>query len=188
MEHAPDSRYFSSLRQKAHEGAICQSRVDVAEAQWHGNVGVAERQGNEAREIAKIDAETSVQKTERDTERAKAIALLATRQAAFNRDVEIAQIEATRATESRNEDLRKQVEIKRAETEIEKLRALDVVKATIQREAKQQSVDAKAYEVTKNANPRKSFFFYQIQEVFAKISENYTMIKKQPMLVPMRWR
>lgn len=58
----------------------------------------------------------------------------------------IAQIEATRATESRDEELRKEVEIKRAYTELERLRASDVVKATIAREAKQQAAEAKLYE------------------------------------------
>jgi len=87
-----------------------------------------------------------VQKTERDSERAQAEATLATRKTAFNRDVNIAQIEATRATESRDEELRKEVEVKRAITELERLRASDVVKATITREAKQQAADAKLYE------------------------------------------
>lgn len=58
----------------------------------------------------------------------------------------IAQIEATRATESRDEELRKEVETKRAFTELERLRASDVVKATIARESKQQASDAKQYE------------------------------------------
>jgi flotillin len=87
-----------------------------------------------------------VQKTERDSERAQAEATLATRKTVFNRDVSIAQIEATRATESRDEELRKNVEVKRAFTELERLRASDVVKATIAREAKQQAADAKLYE------------------------------------------
>jgi flotillin len=89
---------------------------------------------------------TQVQKTERDSERAQAEATLATRKTVFNRDVSIAQIEANRATESRDEELRKDVEVKRAITELERLRASDVVKATIAREAKQQAADAKLYE------------------------------------------
>lgn len=64
----------------------------------------------------------------------------------------IAQIEATRATESRDEELRKDVEVKRAFTELERLRASDVVKATITREAKQQAADAKLYEEQAKAN------------------------------------
>jgi flotillin len=144
---APGSSYFASLSKKAHESASNQARIDVAEAQMHGNVGEAQRVGKQNQEIAKIHAETAVRKTERDTEKAQAEATLATRKAAFDRDVSIAQIEANRATEARDEELLKQVEIKRAQREVERLRASDVVKATIQREAKQEAAEAKAYEM-----------------------------------------
>lgn len=77
---------------------------------------------------------------------------MATRKTAFNRDVSIAQIEASRATEVRDEELRKSVEKQRALTELERLRASDVVKATILREAKQQAADAKNYEENARAN------------------------------------
>jgi len=103
------------------------------------------------REIAKINATTAVQKTERDIERAAAEARLNTRQAELTRDVDIARIEAQRQIESTDEDLKKQVEVKRAAAEIERLRATDVVKASIAREAKQQAADAKAYEVVAEA-------------------------------------
>jgi flotillin len=71
LRDAPQSSYFESLSRKAHEGAINQARIDVAEAQRKGNVGEAARQGEQNREIAKINAETAVQKTERDSEKAK---------------------------------------------------------------------------------------------------------------------
>jgi len=99
LKDAPDSNYFATLSKKAHEGASNQARIDVAEAQWKGNVGEAERRGRQDREIAKIHADTAVQKTERDTEKAQAEATLAARKAVFDRDVRIAQVEATRATE-----------------------------------------------------------------------------------------
>ena len=134
--------YFESLSRKAHEGATNQARIDVAEAQLRGNVGEAQRKGEQDREIAKINAETAVQKTERDIERAQAEAHLNTRQTGLTRDVDIARIEAQRALESKDEDLKRQVEIKRAR---------DVVKATIARESKQQAADALAYEVTAQA-------------------------------------
>lgn len=159
LTDAPNSNYFASLSRKAHEGASNQARVDVAEAQWHGNVGEAERQGRQNREIAKIHAETAVQKTERDTEKSQAEALLATRKAAFDRDVNIATIEAARAVEVKDEQLRKEVESLRAATEMERLRASDVVQATILREAQQQASDARAYETQTKASA--DFFLAQ---------------------------
>lgn len=151
LRDAPSSNYFESLARKAHEGATNQARVDVADAQLKGNVGEAQRKGQQEREIAKINAETAVQKTERDSERAAAEANLATRKTAFSRDVDIARIEAARATESKDEELKRDVEVKRAAAELERLRANDVVKASIAREAKQQAADARAYEVQAEA-------------------------------------
>ncbi|KAI8957941.1 hypothetical protein F5Y11DRAFT_360412 [Daldinia sp. FL1419] len=151
LKDAAGSTYFQSLSQKAHEGATNQARIDVAEAQLRGNVGEAERHGQQERSIAKINAETAVQKTDRDVERAAAEANLATQKTVLSRDVEIARIQATRATESRDEDLKKEVQVKRAAAELERLRATDVVKAAIARESKQQAADAKAYEIEAEA-------------------------------------
>ncbi|KAG0645919.1 Flotillin 1 [Hyphodiscus hymeniophilus] len=152
LRDAPQSNYFESLSRKAHEGAINQARIDVAEAQRKGNVGEAQRVGEQNREIAKINMETAVAKTERDSERSKAEAQLSTRKVHFNREVEISKIEAERAVESRNAELQKDVEVKRAMTELERLRASDVVKATIIRESKQQAADAAQYEEKARAN------------------------------------
>ncbi|KAH6637158.1 hypothetical protein F5144DRAFT_569792 [Chaetomium tenue] len=151
LKDAPSSNYFESLSRKAHEGASNQARIDVAEAQLRGNVGEAQRKGEQEREIAKIHAETAVRKTERDIERASAEAVLATRKTELNRDVDISRIAATRRTEAQDEDLKREVQIKRAAAEMERLRASDVVKATIAREAKQQAADAHAYEVEAEA-------------------------------------
>ncbi|KAA8565984.1 hypothetical protein EYC84_009786 [Monilinia fructicola] len=126
LKDAPGSNYFQSLSKKAHEGAFNQARVDVAEAQRLGTVGEAQRKGEQDRELAKVQAETAVQKTERDSEKARAEATLATRKTTYSRDVNVAQIEATRATEVRDEELRRDVEVKRAQTELERLRASDV--------------------------------------------------------------
>ncbi|KAM7204235.1 Flotillin-like protein 1 [Naviculisporaceae sp. PSN 640] len=151
LRDAPDSTYFESLSRKAHEGATNQARIDVAEAQLRGNVGEAKRKGEQDRELALIAAETAVQKTQRDIERAQAEAILAQRRAELNRDVECARIATARQTEAQDEELKRNVEIKRAAAEVERLRATDVVKATIAREAKQQAADARAYEIEADA-------------------------------------
>ncbi|KAH7320649.1 flotillin domain-containing protein [Stachybotrys elegans] len=154
LKDAPNSVYFESLSRKAHEGATNQARIDVADAQLLGNVGEAQRKGEQDREIAKINAETAVQKTEREIERSEADAKLHTRQAALNRDVDIARAAARRALESKDEELKRDVEIKRAAAEMERLRAQDVVRATIVRESKQQEADAAAYEISADARAK----------------------------------
>ncbi|OAA35987.1 SPFH domain/Band 7 family protein [Beauveria brongniartii RCEF 3172] len=154
LKDAPGSNYFSSLSRKAHEGATNQARIDVAEAQLKGNVGESARHGQQEREIAKIHAETAVQKTERDIERAQAVARLATHKTALDRDVNIAKVTAERTLQSTDEDLKREVEIKRAGAELERLRATDLVKATIEKESKQQVADAAAYKVAADAKAK----------------------------------
>lgn len=151
LRDAPNSSYFESLSRKAHEGATNQARIDVADAQLKGNVGEAQRKGEQDREIAKINAETSIQRTQRDADRAAAESALHVRQAELTKEVEIARVEGQRALELRDEDLKKEVEVKRAGAEMERLRARDVVKATIEREGKQQAADAHAYEIEADA-------------------------------------
>ena len=63
----------------------------------------------------------------------------------------MARISATRRTEAQDEELKREVQLKRAGAEMERLRASDVVKATIARESKQQAADAKAYEIEAEA-------------------------------------
>lgn len=144
----------------------------MASAQLLGNVGEAKRKGEQDREIAKINAETAVQKTERDIERAQAEAQLHTRQAALNRDVDIARVTAQRTLESKDEDLKRDVEVKRAAAEMERLRAQDVVKATIIRESKQQAADASAYEIEARAKAEQEASERASDAVFYASSKN----------------
>lgn len=95
-----------------------------------------------------------MQKTERDIERAAAGARLSTKQTALDRDVDIAKVTAQRTIQSTDEDLKKEVEIKRAAAELERLRAVDVVKATIAKESTQQKADAAAYEIAAEARAK----------------------------------
>lgn len=51
---APGSEYFAYLSRKAHEGALNQAKVDVADARMRGEVGEAEKQGKTKQEVAKV--------------------------------------------------------------------------------------------------------------------------------------
>ena len=51
--------YFSYLRQKVHEGACNQAKIDVATAKMKGDIGERERYGETKQEIARIDAVTA---------------------------------------------------------------------------------------------------------------------------------
>jgi flotillin len=65
---------------KAHEEALNQEKIDVAEARMKGKIGEAEKEGRMKQEISKIDADTARQETKRKAEKAKAGSELMSRQ------------------------------------------------------------------------------------------------------------
>ena len=137
---------------KAQEGASNQARIDVAEARMNGTIGEAQKQGRTKQEISKIDAETAVLETQRKSEKAKADAELTTKQTELDMGIKLAQIKAKRMAESRDAELQKDVENKRAATELERLRATDVTKSKIARESAQETADASYYAAVKGAD------------------------------------
>ncbi|RMZ84864.1 hypothetical protein DV736_g6588, partial [Chaetothyriales sp. CBS 134916] len=154
LQDTPGSEYFAFLSRKAHEGASNQARIDVAEARMRGEIGEAAKKGHTKQEISKIDAETAVLETKRKSEKAQADAELTNRQTELNMGIQLNQIKAKRAAEARDAELQKEVETKKAFTELERLRARDVVKARIQKETAEQAADASFYCDSKNADAK----------------------------------
>ncbi|MCJ1255654.1 hypothetical protein MMC24_003471 [Lignoscripta atroalba] len=152
LQDTQGSEYFKFLSRKAHEGASNQAKVDVANARMIGEIGEAEKRGRTRQEISKIDAQTAVLETQRKSEKAQADAELTTTQTRLNMGINLAQIQATRQAESRDAELQRDVETKRAEMELERRRATDLVHAKIERESAQQTADAKFYADTKGAD------------------------------------
>jgi flotillin len=151
LQDTPGSEYFAYLSRKAHEGALNQAKVDVAEARMLGEVGEAQRQGQAKQEIAKIHADTAVKETERKAEKALADAALTSKEIDIEKGLSISRIEAKRSAEQRDTELQRGVELKRAEMELERQRATTVTKAIIQKESDQQKADALLYTQQKNA-------------------------------------
>jgi len=117
-----------------------------------GEIGEAEKKGRTKQEISKIDAETAVLETKRKAEKAKADSELMNRQTELDMSVRLAKITAERQAEMRDAELQKQVETKRAETELERLRAIDVTKSKIARESAQEKANAAFYTEQKAAD------------------------------------
>ena len=143
--------YFVQLGRRAHEGAINQAKVDVAEAKMKGRLGEAEREGKTKQEIAVIDARVAVLATERQMEKAEADAKLADKQISIENDLNLSKIKAKWQAEERDAELQKIVQLKRAEMQLERQRADEVTKAVIARESEQQRADAKQYSAEKAA-------------------------------------
>ncbi|MCJ1352370.1 MAG: hypothetical protein MMC33_002354 [Icmadophila ericetorum] len=152
LQDAPGSEYFKNLSRKAHEGVSNQARVDVANARMIGEIGEAEKKGKTKQEISKIDAETAVLETKRKSEKAQADAELTTTQTNLNMGIKLAQITAQRKAEARDAELQKDVETRRADMELAKRRATDLVHAKIEKEATQENADASLYKETKSAD------------------------------------
>lgn len=155
LQDMGDSRYFESLARKAHEGAQSQAQVDVANARMIGRVGEAEKEGEAKQKIAKINAHTAVLETERKVEKANADKNLRTREIEIQRELNLEQIAAQRAGEARDAELQKAVEEKRAQMELERLRATTVTQAKIAKESAQEKADADLYTKTKQADAQK---------------------------------
>lgn len=164
LQDTPGSEYFAFLSRKAHEGAHNQAKIDVAEARMRGEIGEAEKKGRTKQEISKIDADTAVLETKRKAEKAKADSELTNRQTEFDTSVKLAKISAQRQAEMRDAELQKEVESKRAETELERLRANDVAKSKAKRETSEQEANASYYTEQKGADSR---FYKQKMEADA---------------------
>ena len=168
LEDTPGSEYFSFMRRKAHESASNQARIDVAQAEAKGKVGEAERQSHAKQEIAKIDAVTAIAETERKTEKANADFRLEQARIKIEQNLSLERISAGRAAESRDAELMKDLEKKRAEMEIERRRAQDVVKARIQRESAEQAAQAAKFKQQMEADGQKYSEQAAAEAAFAK--------------------
>ena len=117
-----------------------------------GEIGEADKRGKTRQEVSKIDAQTAVLETERRSEKATADAKLTTTQIELDMGIKLSQIQAERTAQNKDAELSRAVEIRRAEMELEKRRANEVVKAKIDREVRQQTADAAYYTATKEAD------------------------------------
>ncbi|KAF2227714.1 hypothetical protein BDZ85DRAFT_6536 [Elsinoe ampelina] len=155
LQDMPGSQYFEFLSKKAHEGAQNQAKVDVANARMVGEIGEAEKQGETKQRIAKIHATTAVLETERKKEKAAADMGLKSKEIEIERELDLERISARRAAEQKDAELLKIVEQKKAEMELERLRATKVVGARIEKESSQEKADAQFYKDQKTADASK---------------------------------
>lgn len=170
LQDTPGSEYFAFLSRKAHEGASNQAKIDVAEARMRGEIGEAEKKGKTTQEVSRIHAETAVQETKRRIDKAQADAQLTNRQTELDMGIRLAKISASRQAEVRDAELQKEVENKRGETELERLRATDVTKSKIERESAEEAANAKLFAQTKSAD---GYFYKEKLEADASCEFSY---------------
>ncbi|KEQ99731.1 hypothetical protein AUEXF2481DRAFT_61943 [Aureobasidium subglaciale EXF-2481] len=151
LRDMPGSHYFEFQSKKAHEGAMNQAKTDVAAARMQGDVGEARNVGTTKQEIAKINAYTAVQETERKIEKAKADSKFKSQEIEIERQLNIERIQAERAAELRDADLQKGVQESKALMELERMRATHVTKAKVAKESAAQDADAQLYKARQAA-------------------------------------
>ncbi|KAI3923219.1 hypothetical protein MKW92_042884 [Papaver armeniacum] len=169
----PGHEYFSYLGQKIQMEAANQAKVDVAEAKMKGAVGAKLREGQTIQNAAKIDAETKIIATQRqgqgkkeelkvqaevkifenlrDADVAEANAELATKKAGWAQLAELAQVESVKAVAIKEAELQRQVELKNALTQTEKLKAEYLSKASVEYDVKVQEANWELYKKQKQA-------------------------------------
>ncbi|RZC47488.1 hypothetical protein C5167_040443 [Papaver somniferum] len=178
----PGHEYFSYLGQKIQNEAANQAKIDVAEAKMKGEVGAKLRQGQTIQNAAMIDAETKIIATQRqgegkkeeikvnaeikifenlrDADVAQANAELATKKAGWAQSAELAQVESVKAVAIKEAELQREVELKNALTQTEKLKAQYLSKASVQEAnwelyKKQKQAEAVLFEKQKAADAQK---------------------------------
>ncbi|KAG0205146.1 hypothetical protein BGX28_003187 [Mortierella sp. GBA30] len=169
----PGHEYFSFMGQRVQQEAANQAKIDVAEAKLKGDTGAKEREGLTVRNAAKVNAETKVYEmqqagetsqyqakieaqtqiygNERAIEIAQANAALETKKAFFTQQTKVAHVESSKNAEIREAELNKTLEVKRAEAQMERLRATDLAKAQVEYEISVQQANAQLYTAQKAA-------------------------------------
>lgn len=182
LQDSPGSEYFAYLSKKAQEGALNQAKVDVADARMKGEVGEAERHGKTKQEVAKIHAATAVLETERKAEKAQADATLADKEIHIEKELNLSRISAKRAAEARDAELQKNVEMKRAEMELERQRATTVTKAVIARESEQERARADLFTQEQHAAGLKAQQLAEADAAYYRVTKDAEAAKHAKQL------
>ncbi|KAJ3214600.1 hypothetical protein HDU67_001465 [Dinochytrium kinnereticum] len=152
LHDSSGSEYFQYMRLKTHEGAVNQAKVDVAAARYHGDVGEAERKGKTRQENSRIEASTIIFENERKAEIVNAQTQLNLHTTEYDLKVNLAKIEAQKASELRGFELQRNIETKKAAAEEERLRATQLAKAKVEAEATIATADAELYKAQREAD------------------------------------
>lgn len=144
LKDSDTSNYFRSLAQKIKAEAENKAKVEVAEQNKRGNIGSKEREAETRQRVAAVEAETTLVENTRRQEILRSEADLAKTKAEQDLVAQQARIRAEQEAESLRLHLLRNVEKQRAEMELEKQRAADLVKATVEAETTCKEAEGKA--------------------------------------------
>lgn len=144
LKDSESSNYFKSLSQKIKAEAENKAKVDVAEQNKKGNIGQKEREAETRQRTIIVEAETTLIENSKNQEIIKSKAELEKIKAEQDLIIKQAKIRSEQEAEVLKMQLLKDVEIKRSAMELEKQRAVDLTKTTVNAEMQIKSAEAEA--------------------------------------------
>ena len=136
--------YFENLKQKALEGALTISRIEVSEARKTGDIGEKQREVITRQERSVLEAKAKEVETTQNQKMSDYSRLLTITNTTNLQQEELAKIEAHQATETRRIQVESELNKRKQEQELEHLRSQQVVQATAKAEALIKDVETEA--------------------------------------------
>lgn len=134
LKDLKDNEYFSEMKKKALEAATNQAKIAVAEQRKHGNIGESLHITDTRQQVALYEKNAQLAENDRRKEIAESDANLAIARAEYEKQQKIAEAEAHAQAEQRNAELQAAVEDMKRKQEIERLRASEFTRATVDAE------------------------------------------------------
>ncbi|KAF6157276.1 hypothetical protein GIB67_029895 [Kingdonia uniflora] len=116
--------------------AVSQTVQNAAKIDAETKIVVVKRDGESKQEEINVNTKVKIFKNQREPEIAEANAQLATKKVNWARDTKMAEVEASKAIVLIEVKLQREIELKNALTQTEKLRAQNLSKATVDNEIK----------------------------------------------------
>lgn len=152
LKDSDTSNYFKSLSQKIKAEAENKAKVDVSEQNKKGNIGQKEREAETRQRTITVEAETTLIENSRNQEIIISKAELEKIKAEQDLIIKQAKIRSEQEAEVLKMQLLKDVEIKRSAMELEKQRAVDLTKTTVNAEMQIKSAEGEAHATKLNSD------------------------------------
>lgn len=136
-----DSKYFQHMKTKALERALNKARVDAAEQTKEGDIGELHFKAESRKKSAEITSNTIEIENNRQQEIIKSMTRLEIEKAENEKYRKIAVAISKAESEMKEIDLQREVEDKRKEQEISKLRAKDLAAADVRAQVKKSDTE-----------------------------------------------
>ncbi|KAI8910900.1 hypothetical protein EDD86DRAFT_189264 [Gorgonomyces haynaldii] len=154
LKDTEGSEYFKYMAMKTTEGVVNQSRVDVAASRTKAAIQVKERECEQRKAQARIEADAVVFEQARQQSMAESKAQLEVEKTEFELQQRIAVIQAQNQAMMREAELEKQLAIKRAALLEERQRADQLSKAIVEAERIKTLSEASSYQVRTEAEAK----------------------------------